>query len=358
MIPENSSDRQILADIERLRTQFTDTQELYREVCVLLFFRFGITPTANKLYQLVRKGSMSAPAEALERFWDNLREKSRVRIEHPDLPDALKTAAGDLVAVLWGQAQASAHEGLAVFRAEAAAAVLDAQRTQGVAEDERAGALRELVAARQAIRLAEERTLDLERQLAGECASNAALSAQLEIEGRQQVALEGALAEARREFASELEKMRQALQLSEARHEASEKRSLLEIDRERTIAAKLQKELAQTRQANLEANERHRTELGDVQHALGEERQQAGVAEGTLQEMRSRFQQQAENLQSLQTANAEGDIKYALLQRDLEICLGKRIALEQKLGQLCADQPPKKAVTAPKRKRPLKAAGE
>lgn len=35
----------------------------------MLFFRYGITPTANKLYQLVRKGSMSAPSEALTRFW-------------------------------------------------------------------------------------------------------------------------------------------------------------------------------------------------------------------------------------------------------------------------------------------------
>ncbi|MFD2274300.1 DNA-binding protein [Undibacterium arcticum] len=54
---------------------FTQTQDLYREVCVLLFFRYGMTPTANKLYQLVRKGSMTAPAEALNKFWEDLREK-------------------------------------------------------------------------------------------------------------------------------------------------------------------------------------------------------------------------------------------------------------------------------------------
>ncbi|GAB3552032.1 hypothetical protein GCM10027343_37040 [Noviherbaspirillum agri] len=53
---------------------------------MLLFFRYGITPTTNKLYQLVRKGSMSAPAEALNKFWEDLRDKSRVRIEHRDLP--------------------------------------------------------------------------------------------------------------------------------------------------------------------------------------------------------------------------------------------------------------------------------
>ena len=56
---------------------------------MLLFFRHGIAPTANRLYQLVKKGSMNAPAEALARFWATLREKSRVRIEHPDLPAEL-----------------------------------------------------------------------------------------------------------------------------------------------------------------------------------------------------------------------------------------------------------------------------
>src|SRR5476651_2530719 len=99
------NEKQLFVDIERLREQFQQTQDLYREVCTLLFFRYGMTPTANKLYQLVRKGSMTAPADALTKFWEDLREKSRVRIEHPDLPESLKSAAGDLTAVLWANAQ-------------------------------------------------------------------------------------------------------------------------------------------------------------------------------------------------------------------------------------------------------------
>ncbi len=49
-------DQALQADIAALRGRFTDTRELYREVCALLFFRYGVTPTANKLYSLVRKG--------------------------------------------------------------------------------------------------------------------------------------------------------------------------------------------------------------------------------------------------------------------------------------------------------------
>ena len=40
---------------------------------------------------------MSAPAEALAKFWEDLRGKARVEIDHPDLPEALKVAAGQAV---------------------------------------------------------------------------------------------------------------------------------------------------------------------------------------------------------------------------------------------------------------------
>lgn len=49
MTNDYAADQQIEKEINRLREQFIDTQDLYREVCVLLFFRHGITPTANKL---------------------------------------------------------------------------------------------------------------------------------------------------------------------------------------------------------------------------------------------------------------------------------------------------------------------
>lgn len=58
-----------------LRGRFPDTRALYREVCCPLSCRDGVTPTANRLYGLVRKGSMSTPAEVLQQFWQQLRGK-------------------------------------------------------------------------------------------------------------------------------------------------------------------------------------------------------------------------------------------------------------------------------------------
>lgn len=329
-----STEAQIHAEVEALRERTPETQNLYREVCTILFFRYGITPTANKLYQYVRKGSMSAPAEALAKFWEDLREKSRVRIEHPDLPEAVKSAAGDLVASLWTQAQAAAQDGLVGFRNEAQAAVLEAQNGKAAADSDRATALAELRQAHHTIQVATEHALQLERDLATEKASKLALADQLATAGRQQMVLEAALAESRRDFAAELEKLRQALQKSEERHEAGEKRALLEIDRERTASARLQKEMAQLRENQMEATERHWSEVGLLQKELAVTRQVAGVAEGTLQEMRAIYQQQSEQMQSLQAAVVEGEAHKTLLERDLKACQGKVTALEKEPRQL------------------------
>ncbi|WP_213780759.1 hypothetical protein [Caballeronia sp. dw_276] len=75
-----ASGPQLCAEIEQLRAQFPRTQDLYREFCVLLFFRHRIALTANRLYQLVKKGSINALAEALTRFGATFSEKRRVRI--------------------------------------------------------------------------------------------------------------------------------------------------------------------------------------------------------------------------------------------------------------------------------------
>jgi len=76
MLEHNDLDAALQVDVEKLRAEYPRTLDLYREVCVVMFFRYGITPTANKLYQLVRKGSMSAPTEALRAFWADLRRSA------------------------------------------------------------------------------------------------------------------------------------------------------------------------------------------------------------------------------------------------------------------------------------------
>ncbi|MGT2434045.1 DNA-binding protein (plasmid) [Cupriavidus basilensis] len=147
----------LAAEVSDLRAQFPETRALYREVCALLFFRHGITPTANKLYQLVRKGSMGTPTEVLAQFWADLRDQMRVTIDHPGLPDALKAIAANAVQSIWQAANEAATGELAALRAEARlqASEAEAQRDQAraavvVAEQENAAVQAELDAAQRA----------------------------------------------------------------------------------------------------------------------------------------------------------------------------------------------------------------
>lgn len=184
--------------------------------------------------------------------------------------------------------------------------------------------------------------------MAAERAAKEALSAQLEASGRQQALLESALAEARRDFAGELEKLRQAVHRSEQRCEATEKRALLEIDRERTAMGRAQKEIAHLRQAEQEAADRNRAEATQLQRELAAYRQRLGVAEGTMQELRSVMHRQTEQLDGLRGMLAEKDTQNALLQRDLETSQTRVSALTKELQQLREVQPTKARAKKPR----------
>ena len=277
----------IAQEIEQLRVQFPRTQELYREVCVLLFFRHGITPTANRLYQLVKKGSMSAPAEALTRFWATLRDKSRVRIEHPDLPAELQSATGELAAVLWTRAVDMAQDQLAAAQLEAQRSIADAQARQAQAEAERDQVGQELTGSAAALDAAQTHITELDQALAISVASESTLQDQLRLAQQGEQQLQRALETARHDFASELDKLRADSKGAQERLKAAETRALLEIDRELQTAARLQKELdAATRKAE-QVSTRHRDEVQKLQAQVGDLRQQVGVLEGNLDALRT-----------------------------------------------------------------------
>jgi chromosome segregation ATPase len=278
---------QLHAEIEQLRAQFPRTQELYREVCVLLFFRHGIAPTANRLYQLVKKGSMNAPAEALTRFWATLREKSRVRIEHPDLPAELQSATGELAAALWTRAVDMAQGQLATAQLEAQRSVADAQARQRQAEAERDQLRQELTSSAAALDGAQTRVTELEQALAISVAAASALQDRLGLAQQGEQQLQRALETARRDFASELDKLRADGKLAQERLKAAETRALLEIDRERQAAARLQKELDAASRKAEQGVSRHQQEVQKLHGQVGNLRQQVGVLEGKLDALRT-----------------------------------------------------------------------
>ncbi|WP_248295507.1 DNA-binding protein [Paraburkholderia sp. UYCP14C] len=234
-------DQRLQADIAALRTRFADTRELYCEVCALLFFRYGITPTANKLYSLVRKGSMTTPADVLNRFWQDLRDKTRVKIDHPDLPDAMKQVAADAVLSIWQAASEAATGQLATLRAEARhqAHEAEAVRDQVVAELELA---RQATAATQAeLEATRAQLASMRDALATEREAHAATEARLQEIRRQVDEAAPQFAQVKGEFTAELERARDRVTTAEERAVSHEKRALREIDQERTARQKSEK---------------------------------------------------------------------------------------------------------------------
>lgn len=313
-----TNDAALTGDIEALRERFTQTQELYREVCALLFFRYGVTPTANKLYQLVRKGSMSAPAEALTKFWEDLREKSRTRIEHPDLPEELKGIAGELVATLWTNAQAAAQESLTVYRVEAEEAVLQAEAAVAEVEAERDATRSEAHNISNELEQAGKQIGVLREALAAAEATRASLLTTLDEAKLENTTLQRQLEKTQHQFTVELDKLRAAMELAEERSRSTEKHMLLEIDRERTTAARLQKELGALTTILRRATDDHRREFNLLQQTLGDTRQKNGQLEGALQAVTTNLERATLDNQQMQLQLNESNALAALLRSQME----------------------------------------
>ncbi|WP_429551109.1 DNA-binding protein [Paraburkholderia sp. MM5477-R1] len=272
----------LAAEIDRLKAEFPKTRELYREVCALLFFRFGITPTANRLYQLVKRGSMSTPTQVLGEFWAELREKSRVRIDHPDLPADLGAAVGELVATLWTRASASAQAELEALRAEVEGQRADAEQRVAAARGELERTETALEQRTAALLAAQVEVRGLEKTQAEGHAARQAFEAEIGRLKEEVVARDRELTKVREGFSRELEKLRESAERAEERLRASEKRALLEIDRERGTAAKRQKDLdAAVKRADRCEADHHRA-VEALQAQLGDARHQAGVLQGRL----------------------------------------------------------------------------
>lgn len=211
-----------------------------------------------------------------------MREKSRVRIEHSDLPAELQAAAGELVATLWMRSTASAQGALDALRVEVEAERAAAQNAVTSMQGELARTEIALEQRTAALLAAQVHIHELEQaQAAGE-ATRGALKAEISRQQDEIGARDRALVQARADFSVELDKLRSSTALAEERSRAAEKRALLEIERERGVSARLQKELDAATRRTEQGEARHRSELQAVQAQLADARHQAGVLEGSL----------------------------------------------------------------------------
>jgi DNA repair exonuclease SbcCD ATPase subunit len=316
-------EKQLQADVDEVRGRITDTKDLYKWVCALLFFRYGITPTTNRLYQLVRKGSMGTVTTALSTFWQDLREKSRIQIDHPGVPEPLKAATGDFLQALWEKANQEAKAQFDAATTEAREKVAEAQKAAQAA-DAALGDLRvEMKVLAGRIEAAEAEKAALTMALEDERRTHGATGASLEASRTEVAALRQDLSEARRDFAAELEKARAAIRLAEERLETAERKALAEIERERTArqqadeaSQQLRAELAKAEQAANTRIQAQATEVGELNGRLKAAEAEQSRRETELSALRS----SAADWES-KAARAEGSV--AGLQERLVVAYGE-----------------------------------
>jgi len=287
-------EKALQADIDEARARVVDTKELYKWVCSLLFFRYGITPTTNRLYQLVRKGSMQTVTTALSTFWQDLREKSRIKIEHPGVPESLIAVTGDMIAAIWEKASLEAKS---QFDAALAEAHTEVEATRSLADEAKRSAIAlgsSVTALQTKIDQARAALTTANSEIQMERHAHAASAARFETVQVEARGLRDALADARKDFAIQLDKAREAVQLSEERLRAAERRALLEIDRERdgrTAAESVASDIrARTLTAESKFNERLQAQaldLGAVRgklEAVGHELEKREAQNATLRQ--------------------------------------------------------------------------
>lgn len=324
---------QILADVAQLRDRFSHTQTLYKEVAALLFFRYGVTPTANKLYQLVRKGSMSAPAQALQTFWEDLRDKSRVRLDVADMPEELQALTGDLLGRIWQEAMGHSKQQMLHYQtqadervAQAQAQTLEAQQALEVEQDALKNAQAHIEKLKEELQAASQVQAALKQDLLH------AKQRQNELETEKQL-VQQELRRQGEQFTQDLERLQKAIELTEERAQANERRALLEIDKERYIQTRLRQQIEEAEQANKTQRQAHEQELNKQQDQMQKLRQELGQEQGERRAMQAAIDISHNLAKEMQGQLQMLRTRAALLERENEEARKTAQRLSQELEQ-------------------------
>jgi DNA repair exonuclease SbcCD ATPase subunit len=285
MTMTHTDELKLIQDVESLRIQIPQTKELYREVCRLMFFRYGVQPTANKLYQLVRKGTIATPSQAVNHFWSELREKRSIDIEHPALPDSLREFASEALSTLWKGALEVARQNYQSKQLEVDGGrqhthkhELDHYKSQlKHLEDQYSMQQRELEKTKKQLQEDEKRRL-LEGQV---LATQKELAITLQ---NEKAVLEASLKNMGNEFTAEIKKLHSSLKLADDRFRKLEAKSNAEIERERQRSFKLESEIADLKKALLKEHAVTKDQTGKNQKLINELRENIGLIKGQLKE--------------------------------------------------------------------------
>lgn len=279
-----ANDAKLIQDVENLKIQYPQAKDLYREVCNLMFFRYGIQPTANKLYQLVRKGTMTAPSQAVNNFWSELRNKRRVDIEHPGLPDSLREFAGEALNTLWNGALEVAKQHYQSIQLEAKG--LEHNKRHEIEQYQSQIKTLESAYAKQQTELqtARKQLQEIEKRMLLDSQILATQKESVQTLQNEKLTLETSLRSLNSQFANEVNRLNGALKLADDRYRKLETKAMMDVDRERHRAIKLEIEIAELKKALIKEHSVTKTQTAKNQKLINELRENIGLIKGQLKE--------------------------------------------------------------------------
>lgn len=277
MLSDTQKAASMQADIDCLRERFPRTADLYREACAVMFFRYGVIPTTNALYQLVRKGSMSVPSEALKRFWSDLRERAKVDLQHADLPDQVKQSAGKLIGEIWSLAQKAADDSLAALRQDATVERDAALAEKGRLQDKITQLWAQLEERRDRVASAEATIGKQREELSAAAAAQEETNLRLDEAQADIARLRDQKNLMSSAHVAEIQKLTNRVLQAEQRYTDLTRKTLVDLDRERTAASKLQKQIDAERRTSASRIEEIQSEVQGAQFQLARQGQELGA---------------------------------------------------------------------------------
>jgi myosin heavy subunit len=263
------------ADVDALRERFPKTADLYREACAVMFFRYGMTPTTTALYQLVRKGSMSVPSEALRQFWNDLRKRSRIDVENAGLPEELRESAGKWLGQIWSSARQAAEISLTHLK-DALEIERNALLAAKASSDESLTVMTTMLEeAKRSVAAKEEELVVLRAELGHGRARLQEVESHLAKQRSHVETLQREALAMSKEHAADVEKVTQRVVQAEQRYVELEKRTLVELDRERMAVKTLKKTLESERNVTAARYEKLQLEAQKAQIQLARQEQMA-----------------------------------------------------------------------------------
>lgn len=115
---ETLREDQIRAALAPRLARAANRQEMTREAASLLFFTYGIYPSAKTVRDFTQHGSLADINGDLRKFWAEIREKSQIGLNMPGVPPSVVHSLEKAIRHVWKDALEEANKTLDGERAE------------------------------------------------------------------------------------------------------------------------------------------------------------------------------------------------------------------------------------------------